>query len=124
MSKKGKKNYNEKSRMHKNGNVIHPTFDDLDWHPLDDEIDSKRDKSYVKTIKPRSDGQRGLMEAIASHNLTLAIGPAGTGKTYLISCFANATFFISMFCCVLYLLCRSEICCASYPCALWFFGSH
>lgn len=83
MSKKGKKNYNEKSRMHKNGNVIHPTFDDLDWHPLDDEIDSKRDKSYVKTIKPRSDGQRGLMEAIAAHNLTLAIGPAGTGKTYL-----------------------------------------
>ncbi len=83
MSKKGKKNYNEKSRMHRTGNVIHPTFDDMDWHPLDDEIDSKRDKSYVKTIKPRSDGQRELMEAIASHNLTLAIGPAGTGKTYL-----------------------------------------
>jgi phosphate starvation-inducible PhoH-like protein len=83
MSKKGKKNYNEKSRMHKNGNVIHPTFDDLDWHPLDDDIDSKRDKSYIKTIKPRSDGQRELMEAIGSHNLTLAIGPAGTGKTYL-----------------------------------------
>ncbi len=28
------------------------------------------------------------MEAIASHNLTIAIGPAGTGKTYLAICAA------------------------------------
>lgn len=69
--------------MHKTGNVIHPTFDDSQWHPLEQEIEQGRDKSYIKTIKPRSDGQRGLMEAIQSHNLTLAIGPAGTGKTYL-----------------------------------------
>ncbi len=82
MSKKARKT-NEKGRMHKTGNVIHPAFDDTDWHPLDGEIDQSRDKSYIKTIKPRSDGQRGLMEAIAAHNLTLAIGPAGTGKTYL-----------------------------------------
>lgn len=83
MSKKSKKNYQEKGRLHKQGNIIHPTFDDMDWHPLDEEIEKNRDKSYVKTIKPRSDGQRGLMEAIKSYNLTLAIGPAGTGKTYL-----------------------------------------
>lgn len=83
MSKKSKKNHHEKGRIHKNGNIIHPTFDDMDWHPLDDEIEKNRDKSYIKTIKPRSDGQRGLMEAIKTYNLTLAIGPAGTGKTYL-----------------------------------------
>ncbi len=83
MSKKARKNNHEKGRMHKNGNIIHPTFDDMDWHPLDEEIERGRDKSYIKTIKPRSDGQRGLMEAIDSYNLTLAIGPAGTGKTYL-----------------------------------------
>jgi phosphate starvation-inducible PhoH-like protein len=88
MSKKTKKNYNEKGRLHKNGNIIHPTFDDTDWHPLDDEIEQRRDKSYVKTVRPRTDGQRELMEAIASHNLTLAIGPAGTGKTYLAICAA------------------------------------
>ncbi|PZQ47242.1 MAG: phosphate starvation-inducible protein PhoH [Micavibrio aeruginosavorus] len=88
MSKKTKKNFSEKGRMHKNGNVVHPAFDDGGWHPLDGEIDQARDKSYVKTVRPRTDGQRDLMEAIASHNLTLAIGPAGTGKTYLAICAA------------------------------------
>ena len=53
------------------------------WHPLDDEIDNSRDKKYVKNIKPRSKGQEKLMKAIQDYNLTLAIGPAGTGKTYL-----------------------------------------
>ena len=47
MSKKTKKNFSEKGRVHKNGNVVHPTFDDS-WHPLGDEIDQARDKSYVK----------------------------------------------------------------------------
>lgn len=83
MSKKMKKNHADKGRLHKNGNIIHPSFDDTSWHPLDGEIDQARDKSYIKTIKPRSDGQRDLMEAIKTHNLTLAIGPAGSGKTYL-----------------------------------------
>ncbi len=88
MSKKMKKNNNhDKGRMHKNGNVVHPAFDDS-WHPLDDEIDQRRDQSYVKTVRPRTDGQRDLMEAIASHNLSIAIGPAGTGKTYLAICAA------------------------------------
>jgi len=87
MSKKTKKNF-EKGRMHKNGNVVHPAFEGNDWHPLDSEIDQARDKSYVKTVRPRTDGQRELMEAIASHNLTMAIGPAGTGKTYLAICAA------------------------------------
>ena len=50
---------------------------------MDDKIDGLRDKKFVKNIKPRSDGQRLLMEAIDSKCLTLALGPAGTGKTYL-----------------------------------------
>jgi len=54
-----------------------------DWHPLDTEIDKNRDKKYIKTIKPRSDGQGDLMKAMKEYNLTLAMGPAGTGKTYL-----------------------------------------
>ena len=53
------------------------------WDPLDTNIDSNRDKSYLKTVKPRSDGQKLLMDAIDEHSLTLALGPAGTGKTYL-----------------------------------------
>src|SRR6201991_1835485 len=42
-----------------------------------------RDQSYVRKIRPRSDNQRILLEAIESKPLTLAVGPAGTGKTYL-----------------------------------------
>lgn len=53
------------------------------WDPLEGQIDGFRDKAYVKTIKPRSEGQKILMEAIESKALTLAMGPAGTGKTYL-----------------------------------------
>lgn len=53
------------------------------WDPLDDQIDGLRDKAYVKKVKPRSEGQQQLMDAIAGKALTLAMGPAGTGKTYL-----------------------------------------
>ena len=42
-----------------------------------------RDQSYIRKIRPRSDNQRLLMEAIDSNPLTVALGPAGTGKTYL-----------------------------------------
>ncbi|MDR7486518.1 MAG: PhoH family protein [Armatimonadota bacterium] len=36
-----------------------------------------------KPIAPRTAGQRAYVEAIRTHDLTFAIGPAGTGKTYL-----------------------------------------
>jgi phosphate starvation-inducible PhoH-like protein len=65
------------------GKVVHTDFTHDDWHPLDDKIDSYRDQSYIRKIKPRSEGQRALMESIKQHALTLAIGPAGSGKTYI-----------------------------------------
>jgi len=34
-------------------------------------------------IQPKSKHQKALVEAIADHDVTFAIGPAGTGKTYL-----------------------------------------
>ncbi len=49
------------------------------WSPLPEE----REQGYLKTIKPKSVGQSALMEAIDRKNLVLALGPAGTGKTYL-----------------------------------------
>jgi phosphate starvation-inducible protein PhoH and related proteins len=36
-----------------------------------------------KEIRPRGAGQRGFVQAIEGCTLTLGIGPAGTGKTYL-----------------------------------------
>ena len=43
----------------------------------------EREQGYLKTIKPKSAGQSALIEAIDARNLVLALGPAGTGKTYL-----------------------------------------
>ncbi len=42
-----------------------------------------REQAYVKNIQPKSEGQAKLMEAIDASNLVLALGPAGTGKTYI-----------------------------------------
>jgi len=36
-----------------------------------------------KEIRPRTDGQRHYVQALFSHDVVFAIGPAGTGKTYL-----------------------------------------
>jgi phosphate starvation-inducible PhoH-like protein len=53
------------------------------WRERWDPIDAQRDQSYVRRVKPRSENQRMLLEAIDQYSLTLALGPAGTGKTYL-----------------------------------------
>lgn len=45
--------------------------------------DERRDQSYVRHIRPKSINQKALIEAIEAHNLTVATGPAGTGKTYI-----------------------------------------
>ena len=49
------------------------------WDP----IEERRDQSYLRKIKPRSETQKVLWDAIHEYNLTMAMGPAGTGKTYL-----------------------------------------
>jgi phosphate starvation-inducible protein PhoH and related proteins len=53
------------------------------WSPLGGHGQEDRDQGYLKTIKPKSEGQKALMEAIDSKNLIMALGPAGTGKTYI-----------------------------------------
>jgi phosphate starvation-inducible PhoH-like protein len=53
------------------------------------------DASALKTkrsdLKPRTLNQANYLDQIASHDITLGIGPAGTGKTYLaVACAINA----------------------------------
>ena len=50
------------------------------WDPR--ERDS-RDRKYVKNVRAMSDAQQLLMTAIEERSVVLALGPAGTGKTYL-----------------------------------------
>lgn len=64
-------------------------FEEAPWDPMNNigysatQIDRNRDQSFVKNVKPRTPGQKVLMDSMAENSLTLAIGPAGTGKTYL-----------------------------------------
>lgn len=43
----------------------------------------EREQSYRRRVRPQSDGQQWLMAAIERRNLTIALGPAGTGRIVL-----------------------------------------
>ncbi|MGH6829146.1 MAG: PhoH family protein [Rhizomicrobium sp.] len=61
---------------------VHPLFPSRGGaqHERDREI---RDRRYVKNVRAMSPAQQQLMEAIDGQSVILALGPAGTGKTYL-----------------------------------------
>jgi phosphate starvation-inducible PhoH-like protein len=60
---------------------VHPLFPGAAgaWRPHD----GTRDQSYQRHVRPKSDNQRRLMEALTTSSLVVASGPAGTGKTFL-----------------------------------------
>lgn len=59
---------------------IHPLFPGTGWTPLDNDV---RDRKYVKNIRAMSPAQQELIDAIEGRSVVVALGPAGTGKTYL-----------------------------------------
>lgn len=71
-------------KMNKKARHLHPVnYSEAEagqWSPLGSE---QRDQSYVRTVRPKSAGQERLMAAMDEYNLTIALGPAGSGKTYL-----------------------------------------
>ncbi|MEM1139106.1 MAG: PhoH family protein [Pseudomonadota bacterium] len=50
------------------------------YDPLDTD---RRDQRYIRKIRPQSENQQQLMDAIDERHLVVACGPAGTGKTYI-----------------------------------------
>ena len=52
------------------------------WDPANDP-GAGREQAFLKTIKAKSKGQQALMDAIEAYSLVMALGPAGTGKTYI-----------------------------------------
>ena len=63
------------------------------WHPDQarhergqHSAEAPRSQRYQRTIKPRSDNQARLINALENKALIMALGPAGTGKTYLAIC--------------------------------------
>jgi phosphate starvation-inducible PhoH-like protein len=59
---------------------VHPLFPPSGWNPLDADA---RDRKYVKNIRAMSPLQQRLMDAVDERSVVVALGPAGTGKTYL-----------------------------------------
>ena len=62
---------------------VHPLFPRRGaWSPHDPD-GQFRDRKYVKNVRAMSPAQQQLMDAIDENSVVLALGPAGTGKTYL-----------------------------------------
>jgi phosphate starvation-inducible protein PhoH and related proteins len=54
-----------------------------DTRPVDDDATLPRLQTRRPDLHGRTPRQRDYIEAILAHDITLSIGPAGTGKTYL-----------------------------------------
>jgi phosphate starvation-inducible PhoH-like protein len=67
---------------------VHPLFPgrqnhaNKGWTPHDPDAQF-RDRKYVKNVRAMSPAQQQFMDAIDTQSVVLALGPAGTGKTYL-----------------------------------------
>jgi phosphate starvation-inducible PhoH-like protein len=67
---------------------VHPLFPGhsnqhrSQWTPHDPD-GQFRDRKYVKNVRAMSPAQQQFMDAIDAQSVILALGPAGTGKTYL-----------------------------------------
>ena len=55
------------------------------WSPIEGEgpNEGPRDQSYKKKIRPQNETQAELFQQIEERSVVFAIGPAGTGKTYV-----------------------------------------
>jgi phosphate starvation-inducible PhoH-like protein len=72
---------NQLTNVLKNGGNL--TTKDIEYHLY---AKNKKENLIVlpnKLIKPRTKNQTKYLQAIEKHKVTIAIGPAGTGKTYL-----------------------------------------
>ena len=76
-----KRSARRKTRDHNENENVHPLFPSSGWSPLDQQ--DSRDFKYVKNIRAMSALQQRLIDAIEERTVVLALGPAGTGKTYL-----------------------------------------
>src|SRR5580693_9964857 len=79
----GKRRHFEHSNRNDRHNVEPLYTSNSPWDPLNQAASERRDQSYVRKVKPQNANQTALLEAMASHSLVVAAGPAGTGKTYL-----------------------------------------
>ena len=71
----------DREDQHSEAATVHPLFPARrGYDPLEGQ---SRDRKYVKNVRAMSPTQQRLMDAIDAHSVVAALGPAGTGKTYL-----------------------------------------
>ncbi|MGQ0741323.1 MAG: PhoH family protein [Alphaproteobacteria bacterium] len=78
----GKRSARRKARemqMYSEDNV-RPLFPAAGWNPR---AEDTRDRKYIKNVRAMSAMQQTLLNAIDERAVVVALGPAGTGKTYL-----------------------------------------
>ena len=73
------KNAKRHIKKNKNSNNIESFYEPMTEYG----VKEQRTQRYVKNVKPRSVGQKKLLDAIDEYGVTMAVGMAGTGKTYL-----------------------------------------
>jgi len=78
----GKVQRNRKNHQHPRQDSTQTTPSTC-WSPLGQTEHQESDQSFRRHVRPYNDNQRLLMDAIENHAVTFALGPAGTGKTYL-----------------------------------------
>ena len=79
-----KRSMRSKSRDSAFQENVHPLFPSRQkaWTPHEPDGEF-RDRKYVKNIRAMSPAQQQFMDAVDNQSVVLALGPAGTGKTYL-----------------------------------------
>ena len=77
-----KRSARQKTRDYQESENVHPFPSRGGWNPRGGD-DDQRDRKYVKNIRAMSPTQQLLLDAIEARSVVLALGPAGTGKTYL-----------------------------------------
>jgi phosphate starvation-inducible protein PhoH and related proteins len=78
MRSKSRESYSSQENVH----PLFPSRGAKAWSPHNPDGDY-RDRKYVKNVKAQSEAQQQFMDAVDTHSVVLALGPAGTGKTYL-----------------------------------------
>ena len=78
-----RRQFEQNHRNEKTHNVQPLYGSNSPWDPRNQPGIERRDQSYIRKIKPQNANQQLLIDAMAKHNLVVAVGPAGTGKTYL-----------------------------------------
>ena len=70
-----------RERGHEENAKVHTLYpSSIGWTPLENPV---RDRKYVKNVRAMSPVQQTFLDAIEERSVVLALGPAGTGKTYL-----------------------------------------